>query len=84
MFALALGEGMHIRRELFEMFFMNRIPRSGFTLEESGAEGTEAPQAGQSRIPGTYWVDAGTRQAPASGNDALQSPLDGGPRHDQF
>jgi hypothetical protein len=73
---------MHIRRELFEMFFMNRIPRSGFTLDEPSEAGS--PPSTQSQPPGGHWLDAGTNPGPSSPTESLRTPLGGVLGQDRF
>jgi hypothetical protein len=73
---------MHIRRELFEMFFMNRIPRSGFTLD--GSSEAESTPSTQSQPPGGHWLDAGTNAGSSSAIESLRTPLAGELGHDRF
>lgn len=73
---------MHIRRELFEMFFMNRIPRGGFTLDETSER--SAPPAAPTQGQGTLWHEVKQQTAAVRGSDALQNPLNGGLNKESF
>jgi hypothetical protein len=64
------------------MFFMNRIPRGGFTLDETSER--SAPPATPNQVQGKLWHEVNQQTAAVRGSEPLQNPLNGGLNKESF